>query len=94
MDNPMMNQTLTEAQFLAIKEYIKTRLDERDFHDALPSDDRLKEYISWFRCDPTNKNHLENVVGLIYYRLEPMYHRLESMYDRYREWKHKNTESE
>ena len=85
MDNPMMNQTLTEAQFLAIKEYIKTRLDERDFHDALPSDDRLKEYISWFRCDPTNKNHLENVVGLIYYRLE-------GSYDRFRE--HKNTKSE
>ena len=85
-----MNQTrgeLTEAQFLAIKEYIKTRLDERDFHDALPSDDRLKEYISFMVYDPTNKNHLENVVGLIYYRLE-------SMYDRFRERKHKNTESE
>ena len=83
MDNPMM----TEAQFLAIKEYIKTRLDERDFHDALPSDDRLKEYISWMVCDPTNKNHLDNVVGLIYYRLE-------RWYDRFIERKHKNTESE
>ena len=90
-NNPMMNQTrreLTKAQFLAIKEYVKTRLDERDFHGALPSDDRLKMYISSMVCDPTNKNELENVAGTIYYRLESRFG------DPMMNQTHKNTESE